>query len=380
MSRDSRNHHLGHWAAIGLGTVALSAVISIVVLLITGSNGQCDGCGVETSVPTQPVAPATVDTKPNPRLFSPKSIWNAPIPAGAPVDPASSDLVKGFVAEIDAEQDAAIGPWIQTTESSTPLYTVPRHQPDVTVHVDDMPEESYVDLQRAFNSVPIPEGALPAGGSDAHMTIFQPSTDKLWEFWQAHMEADGWHASWGGAINHVSKDPGYYTPDAYPGATTQWGSTASSLPVIGGTILASELEAGTINHALALDIPDARAGVFAWPAQRTDGTGGSELLPEGARLRLDPDLDLDSLDLPPAARTIAEAAQKYGVIVRDRTYHATAFYAEDPTPTGSDPYPKMFNWQLPSEVLLAFPWDRLQVMKMHLCTAAPCSPPPGPRP
>ena len=39
----------------------------------------------------------------------------------------------------------------------------------------------------------------------------------------------------------------------------------------------------------------ARAGVFSWPAQRTDGLLDSpDAIPEGARFRLDPNLDIAS--------------------------------------------------------------------------------------
>src|SRR5207244_11663659 len=96
------------------------------------------------------------------------------------------------------------------------------------------------------------------------------------------------------------------------------------------------LAAGHIDHALALDVPDARSGIFSWPAQRTDGSGGLGDLPEGARLRLDPRLDVGSLNLSPMARMMAEAAQRYGIVVRDRTRPAVAFFAQDAV--GSDPY------------------------------------------
>ena len=71
----------------------------------------------------------------------------------------------------------------------------------------------------------------------------------------------------------MSKSPGYYTAAAWPGAKRNWGATASSLPVIGGTMLLDELEQGSFDHALAINLPAPRADVFAWPAQRTDGTG-----------------------------------------------------------------------------------------------------------
>ena len=116
--------------------------------------------------------------------------------------------------------------------------------------------------------------------------------------------------------------------------------------------------------------------MFAWPAQRTDGTGPAADLPEGARLRLDPRLDVASLHLTPLARMIAEAAQRYGIVVRDRTHHASAFYAEDVSPTGVDPYRGqggVFGGMPPDQVLAGFPWDRLQVLRMHLCAGAPCA-------
>ena len=35
---------------------------------------------------------------------------------------------------------------------------------------------------------------------------------------------------------------------------------------------------------------------------------------------------------------IAQAAQEYGLIVRDQTHHAIGLYAENPIPLGKNPY------------------------------------------
>ena len=53
-------------------------------------------------------------------------------------------------------------------------------------------------LQAAFERVPIPATATPAGGSDGTLVVWQPGTDRMWEFWKATRRADGWHAAWGG--------------------------------------------------------------------------------------------------------------------------------------------------------------------------------------
>ena len=143
--------------------------------------------------------------------------------------------------------------------------------------------------------------------------------------------------------------------------------------MIGGTILLDELRAGRIDHALAINLPAPRAGAFAWPAQRTDGTGAPTTLPEGARLRLDPALDISSLHLPKITRMIVQAAQRYGLVVRDQTHHAISLFGEVPTAgSASGPYQVYFRGRSPGALLANFPWDRLQVLQMHLCTAAPC--------
>jgi hypothetical protein len=309
---------------------------------------------------------------PNGQLFSRTSFWNERLSATTPLDPNSAVLVQGLVAEVQRERTAAIGPWIGASPGSTPLYRVARTQSRVRVRLDGHNSHGKTALQRAFASVPIPRDAKPAVKPDRHMTIWQPSTDTLWEFFGAHRRSDGWHAEWGGAIRRVSRSPGYYTRAAWPGASRNWGATASSLPVIGGTMLLDELKAGRVDHALAINLPNARGGVFAWPAQRTDGTGPPTALPEGARLRLDPALDVGALHLPKLTRMIALAAQRYGLVVRDLTHHAISLFGENPSQFPGNPYRRYFQGRTPQAVLANFPWDRLQVLQMHLCTAAPC--------
>ena len=222
------------------------------------------------------------------RLFASNSVWNTPLANGAPLDPSSPRLIKWLDRQVTEEFAKGPTPSVETVTDSTPIYRVPRSEPTVRVTLDNSPPWGKT-LAQAFRSVPIPRGAVPAAGSDAHLTVWQPSTDRLWEFWQTHHTSTGWHAAWGGAMQHVSSSPGYYTAQSWPGAQTYWGSTATSLPVAAGTMLTSELEAGKINHALAVALPAARAGVYAWPAQRTDGTARDpDSIPEGARLRLEP--------------------------------------------------------------------------------------------
>jgi hypothetical protein len=267
------------------------------------------------------------------------------------------------------------GPWISTTGYSTPIYTVPANQP--TVYVKENNSDPSPTLQGAFSEVPLPANAQPAAGGDAQLTVWQPSTDRLWEFWGMTHLSDGWHARWGGAMEHVSKSSGYFTPNSWHGAQYNWGASATSLPLVGGLITLQDLQRGEIDHALALALPVTREGIWSWPAQRTDGVSTStNAIPEGARFRVDPALDIASLNLPPLTRMLAMAAQRYGIVIRD-TSGVVDFYGEDPAPTGTNPWRTIINnrpvWQLMS----LFPWAHLQALRMTVCTSQPCPPPPA---
>ncbi len=137
-------------------------------------------------------------------------------------------------------------------------------------------------------------------------------------------------------------------------------------------MMINELRTGVIPHALAMNIPWAKPESYSWPAQRTDGASSDpNAIPEGARFRLDPKLDIDELNLPPMTRMIAKAAQRYGMIVRDQTGHAISLFAENDAQYGTDPYTGtngFYGGPYPNPVLQAFPWDHLQLLKMETQT------------
>jgi hypothetical protein len=301
------------------------------------------------------------------RLFSASSIWNQPLSSGAPVDPGSVGLVASLASTVVAEREAKAGPWINTTSYSVPVYTVGAGQPTVKVTLERA--SSAPALQAAFEAVPLPGDAHPAEGTDGVLVVWQPSADRLWEFWRLVRLSDGWHASWGGAMQHVSSNVGVYGPEAWPGAQSWWGDSASSLEPAGGLVTLEDLQCGVINHALAIALPQIRAGVYASPAKRDDGKSSDPLsLPEGARLRLNPRLNLESLHLPRVTSMIAQAAQRYGIYVRDGARNVT-FFAQDPTPTGANPYigPQgYFEGLTPGQLLASFPWSQLEVLQMEL--------------
>jgi hypothetical protein len=343
-----------------LPTGTTFARISLSLLAVLGVTTAATGCGSRDHPEAARSAPIA-----HFRFFSPASIWNTPLAADAPLDPNSTRIMPPFKAEVRDEIREGKGPAINTTAYSVPIYTVPPSQ--ATVQVQLRRDSGASALREAWRAVPLPAAARPAAGTDGHLVVWQPSTDKLWEFWRLRHREDGWHADWGGAMRNVSSSSGVYDVDAWPGATPWWGASASSLSIAGGLITLEDLELGKINHALAIAVPRVRAGVYSLPARRTDGTFSDPLaLPEGARLRLNPSVNIGALNLPPLTRMIAEAAQRYGFIVRDGA-SSVALYAQDPTPTGENPFAGADGYfQGARAPLGSFPWDRLQLLAMTL--------------
>jgi hypothetical protein len=275
--------------------------------------------------------------------------------------------VGDFDAEIATETKAGDGPAINTTKWSIPVYTVPASQATVRVKLESASPEAA--LQAAWDAVPLPSDAQPAAGTDGHLAVWQPSTDRLWEFWRLAHGREGWHAVAGGAMQDVSSNPGVYGTEAWPGGEPWWGGWASSLSLVGGLITLEDLELGRINHALVMAVPEVRAGVYSSPAQRTDGQSSDPLsLPEGAHLRLEPGLNLAALHLPRVTLMIAEAAQRYGIFVGAGS-GVVNLYGQDPTPTGTEPYggPNgFFEGGNSKKILASFPWSHLQLLKMDI--------------
>jgi hypothetical protein len=346
---------------------------SLLAIGALGALALCwtvSGCGDAAALGTGDggrLQPPPLGTTASFRFFSPSSFWNVPLAPDAPLDPDSAALAGAFAEEVGRELQAGNGPWVNTIDYSVPIYRVRPDQPVVRVRL--VSRFSAPALQSAWSRVPLPPHARPAAGSDRTLVVWQPHSDRLWEFWRLAHTAAGWSAAWGGAMRTVSSSQGVYGPGAWPGAQRSWGSSASSFSIAGGLIAFDDLRRGWINHALALAVPDPRAGVYASPAHRTDGTSESPAaLPEGAHLRLDPNLDLATLHLPPLTLMIARAAQRFGILVRDKA-KVVHFFAQDPSPTGTNPYAGergYFEGQTPAQLLAPFPWDRLQVLAMDL--------------
>jgi hypothetical protein len=157
-------------------------------------------------------------------------------------------------------------------------------------------------------NVPIPDEAVPDPEEDGEMAIIDLSTGYEYDFWQAKKEDGKWSASW---ANRIS----IYSDGIYENGLSARGA---GFALLAGLVRPEELKAGKIEHALVFTYDFTKKDAIVWPATETDGDTVSEkAIPEGARVQLDPDLDLDSLNLEPWEKTIARALQEYGMFLCD---------------------------------------------------------------
>lgn len=305
------------------------------------------------------------------RWFAPDSIWNRPVPRGAKLDPRSPKLVGELVRQVRTYKRH-----IATGQTSVPIYTVGPDQPLAEVKLD-APDSPV--LETALRSVPLPADAKPAPGPDGNLAVWQPATDTIWEFWRLRRGPDGWHTAWGGRHSRVSTSPGHYRRlrDGRGGILEQpwWGAPASKFPAVAGVMTIAELRAGRINHALSFALRRTRSDVFSLPAQATDGRfKGARYIPQGAHFRLDPNLHIGRLHLPRTTLIMARAAQQYGIVLENSS-EGMVFRAEDPGPTGADPYygpdhrpggagDLFSDW--PTVLLKRFPWRHMQLLPVEL--------------
>jgi hypothetical protein len=299
----------------------------------------------------------------------PTSSWLRKTLVGAPLHPNSPAMVADLRNQIISRYNgvAAFNTW----DYSAAIYTVGPEVPKVDIAFYDCQNKGYIPSNvytgtAQWKQVPIPSDAHPASGADGNLTIYSPSSDKVWEYWKASNQgtaaAPKWQACWGGRIDNVSTNPGWFSGG--------FGTTATGLPHSGNVIRIKEIQAGKIDHAMSLNVVDAKAyNIFSWPAQRSDGydPNGTHTIPEGIRFRLDPAVNVSSLDLTPIARTIAIAAQQYGFIIQDKS-GAVSIVCESGQPayeaTGVNPWDGLRQGVPGYNIMRNFPWDRMQAMPM----------------
>ncbi|WP_235733884.1 carbohydrate-binding domain-containing protein [Mycolicibacterium austroafricanum] len=213
-------------------------------------------------------------------------------------------------------------------------------------------------------TVPIPLGTKVPPGSDGHVAILDPTTGLAYGIWQAKYDSstNAWSGSWGG-LTDLDGD----------GIDQSGSATAAAIARYAGVVTAAEFSAAIaantgINHALAFST-DLAGPDFVYPAAKSDGqnwAGVAVPIPEGYRIQLNPDIDVDAIPgMTPGERVIAKTLQTHGAYVVDQGAARMAFAFElldDATSTspGSVWVDAGFAWDYYD--MNAIPWSQLRVL------------------
>jgi hypothetical protein len=281
-----------------------------------------------------------------PRLYADSSPLNAPV-GGAPVDPGSSAMVARSIVPYAGSANL----------TNSPDWGIPIFQ------ADSSSQRQSVGCTRYWCNVavppfPIPAAAQPSSGSDGHLVVLDGAGGEL-DAWTADHGSDGWSAG----VRGVTSSQG-------SGLECDRGQTcgranAAGFALAAGIVRPEEIAQGHIDHALVITTPYTRSGYVACPALGTDGSSDDPAaLPEGARLQLDPSVDVDALPIPGWQKVLARALQTYGAYVVD-TGGSLSIRAESNLGRGYDAWAKAGVPDFPN--LSGLPWGSLRVMQLTRC-------------
>lgn len=296
--------------------------------------------------------------------FTAASPWNTPISQSPEIDPDSALMI----ANLSATAPYFGADFVKWT---TPVHVIDFTQArKVNVYSSKGPRSPDVDpnADGIIENIPMPAGIWPDPEQDGHVVMVDPVARKSWEFSRFGMDTNGNYVA--STISIWDLDgAGYYTPFS---GSYWWarGSNGAGVPWIGGIIRPEEIAAGEITHAILCATPvnrkctvDGQKEQVCLPACRTDGWGiGTAYIPEGARLQLDPTLDLDALNLSPETKVVARAMQKYGMIVSDNSSSFKTYFQNLGTDWGA-----WANSPIPDE-LWKIPVSSFRVLKCTLVT------------
>ncbi|MEJ2887998.1 hypothetical protein [Actinomycetospora aeridis] len=298
----------------------MAAVLVVLAACSSGARGGPVTSGDDAGA-VSPASVAPVQTRP----FADDSPLNSPISDDPTIDPQSNAMISGMfdgdgvpIANIDE-----FGFGIYDAQASTPKYTV-----TCRYNWGACPFDGH--------EVPLTEAMEAPRGSDAQLAVIDWETRTVYEMWQYRWNDGEPSAAWGSVLS-VDGSGLTQPPDGIGH------SRGSGFSVLAGVVRRYEIQQGRIDHALEFSTNRCKMNEFREPAFQTDGkVDEPNAVPEGARLQLDPSVDVDSLpDLTDAERIVARALQEYGAYAVDCGGSPMAIGFER-TPSGApSPYPNV---------------------------------------
>jgi len=369
---------------------------------LAGRAQQADRAGDRVSAATTANSLLTISPG---REFTSNAWCHRRLAPDAAIDPNSSNIVQTLRTAVSNS-----GPLYNNLSGF--IWYVPAGVPTVPVEVVvgdgtfTPATGAWADqLRQQFAQCPLSPNFIPGPGSDRNGVIYQPSTHQYWEGWQfiktgrqvrnsVGQMVDQWSIVWGGYWADLRTSDGTGAPQ--PPSGIKPGLSASGIPALANMITLGDLKQQAINHPVGLVIPAGTARSDVWnnpPAWRCDGYPPQfdpNAVPEGAIFRLPANLDLnqytatawDGVSVKTMPRIVAEAAQNHGFVVTDQgggwimagespydySSDGGAVIEQDPilSQVFGASHPWGYDYGAIGQELTAFPWDKLQLLKMNL--------------
>jgi len=270
-----------------------------------------------TTTPTPTPSPTQSAVPTSAANYFPSTLYFNQSVAGAALDSQSSTIMSTLAAnggwgtglfKIDFSLD------VYYTDSNT--VTMPFQNQGMYLPDSDVP-----------TTMPVPPGTSTAGfessqgrtcdGGDCHYLVMDVANNQLIESFESNITnsifgSDGSLAIWPFFKNWLPNFRG----------DTCSSADAGGLMMAPMLFTAEEINAGLIQHAMRLILPNSRIANLTYVRPATHTTGGTGWadpntgVPYGARIRLKSTYDITSLPTP-GAQTVAKALQTYGLILAD---------------------------------------------------------------
>jgi hypothetical protein len=250
-------------------------------------------------------------------VFPGDNPWNQDV-SQAPLHPNSAAIIASILANGGDNLHPDFG---ENPEYGIPFVVVPGNQPVVPITYTAYGNQSDP------GPFPIPPDAPVEGGSgstgDRHVLVLRAETCELFELFRAFPSGSGWRADSGARFDLSSnalRPLGWTSADA------------AGLPITPGLVRYEEVASGAIRHAIRVTFSRTQRGYILPATHFASSVTDPNAPPMGLRLRLRASFDTSTLTAQ--ARVIAEAMQRYGLIVADNG--SNWFFQGAPSPGWND--------------------------------------------
>jgi hypothetical protein len=289
---------------VGQSRLRLGIAVAALALLAALTTASAQAVGPYPSLGACQVFPDPPASLPaNAASLPTQAAWNQDI-SKAPRDPRSA----AYIAYIDGQGGDHLHPDFGSPRPyGFPFAVVGPGQRKLPVNYTAYGDES------DHGPFPVPAGAPVEGGNgsdgDRHVLAVDRGACKLYELYRAFYVArpkPHWNADSGVAWDLRSAA---LRPEGWTSAD------AAGLPIFPGLVRYDEVAAGQLDHAIRVTFESTR-DAYVHPAVHCAGDSDSPAAPPmGLRLRLKAGYGIGRLS--GAARTIATAMKRYGLIVAD---------------------------------------------------------------